>query len=356
MVLGMRGIAACVRWELWSRVLVAGLVLASRSVRCVSLAGAQTPSLYERAQDAFKAKHFSEAAPLFAAYAALDSNSDALLMEGKALVNTGDLSHAEQALRGYVAQNLRSSDAMYLLGYVLQRENHPKESLEWLTKAAAVAPPKAEDLKIAALDYVLLDDYDDAVRWLQRALQSDDKDAEIWYSLGRARMMQGNYTAAEQAFHRALILAPTSVKAENNLGLTYEAENRNSEALAAYAAAIAWQQRIDHPSEQPLLNYGTLLISQNRSAEAVTALESAARIAPANAKCHEQLARAYEQTGEMEKAQRQMEEAVRLDNGNARLHYQLGQMYRHAGKATQAKDELDRSAKLYGTHGTPEDK
>ena len=46
-----------------------------------------------------------------------------------------------------------------MLGFVLNRENRPVESLEFYTKAAAITRPTADDLKIVGLDYVLLDDY-----------------------------------------------------------------------------------------------------------------------------------------------------------------------------------------------------
>lgn len=318
---------------------------------------AQGQSLSAQAQDAFDGKRYADAAKLFDEAAADPQTTDAgtaLLMEGKSLTNLNDFAGADKALRKCLARNARSSEALYLLGYVLQRENKPRESLEVFTRAAAVEPPTANDLKIVALDYVLLDDYADAVHWLERALKADPLNAEAWYDLGRARMTQGDFVPAEQAFQHALKISPRDVKSENNLGLVYEAENRVPEALRAYEAAIADQQGIAHPSEQPLLNYGTLLISQNRSADAIRVLGPAVQIAPTDSACHEQLARAYAQAGKVAEAQQQMEQAVLLDQQNARLHYELGQLYRRVGRSKESEAELKQSAKLYGSHSTPE--
>jgi len=185
------------------------------------------------------------------------------------------------------------------------------------------------------------------------AVQNDPKNADAWYALGRSQMTQGNFVAAQQAFDRVLSIHPADVKALNNLGLSYEAQNRTADALHAYARAVAAQQGTAHPSEQPLLNYGTLLISQNRIADAIAALEPAIRIAPKDAKCHEELARAYQQANRLSEAQQQLEQAVALDPKNPRLHYQLGRLYQHAGLAEKARAELELSAKLYGTHSTP---
>ena len=46
-----------------------------------------------------------------------------------------------------------------------------KAGVVQLTKAAALQSPTGDDLKIVALDYVLLNDYSDAVRWLEKAVE-----------------------------------------------------------------------------------------------------------------------------------------------------------------------------------------
>ncbi len=247
---------------------------------------------------------------------------------------------------------------MYDLGEVLYYENRPKDSLASYTAAAALSAPAARDLRFVALDYVLLEDYSDAVRWLDRALKSDPADSELWYDLGRTRMMQLNFTAAETALQRSLAIAPRLVKAKNNLGVTYEALNRSAEALEAYQEAIAWQRDLPRRSEQPLLNYGKLLIEQNRIAEAVPPLETAIEIAPHNPKCHEQLSRALSRSGkdQSERAQKEMLEAVRLDPLNARLHFQLGILYRQAHKPELATEQLNLSGELYGSRMTDPDR
>ena len=276
------------------------------------------------------------------------------MSRAEALITTSHFAEAEAALRVYVQRNPTSARARYDLGKVLHYENRPKDSLASYTAAAAINPPAMEDLRLVALDYVLLEDYGDAIRWLERALEGDPGNAELWYDLGRTRMMQLDFTAAEAAFKQCLKLSPRLVKAENNLGVTYEAENRSPEAMEAYQAAIAWQRDSGHPSEQPFLNYGTLLIIQNRSGEAVAPLEAAVELAPNDPKCHEQLARALSQSGKdnADRAQKEMLEAIRLDPNNARLHFQLGLMYRRAGKSALAKEQMDLSARLYGTTGT----
>lgn len=334
-----------------------GVILLTASTAGTVLA--QTPSLYAQGQQAFAEKRYSDAAKFFDASAAAKEQTtdsaavDALFMEGKALANSGDLAGADRVLNAYLQRNARSAPALYLLGYVLQREDKPRQSLAIFTRAAAIRTPLPNDLRIVALDYVLINDYPDAIHWLTLAVQQDPHNAEAWYDLGRSQMSQGNFVAAQHAFERVLALDPHDVRALNNMGLSYEAQNRLPDALHAYAQAISAQQGSAHPSEQPLLNYGNLLISQNRSAEAVTALEQAIKIAPKDAKCHEALGRAYLQVERLPDARQQLEQAVALDPANPRLHYQLGRLYHRLGFAEKSKAELGLSQKLYGTHSTP---
>lgn len=278
-----------------------------------------------------------------------------LLAEAQTFLAANDLAHADSALRRCLAAKADSAEAMYLLGRTLQRENQPKESLQWFTKAASLSPPSGEDLRIVGMDYVLLNDYTDAIHWLERSVEKNARNSEAWYDLGRAWMMQGDYTAAEKALLMAKSMRPKFVKAENNLGLVYEAQNHPSEAAAAYRQALAWQEGDPHPSEQPFLNYGTLLVTQQRTADALPLLAQAVAIAPGNSKAHEQFSHALEQQGQIPEAQEQMLKAIEIEPGNAAFHYQLGQLYRRSGDAEKGRAEMQLSSKLYGTRSSTQD-
>lgn len=111
------------------------------------------------------------------------------------------------------------------------------------------------------------------------------------------------------------------VKSENNLGVIYEAQNRPADAAKAYSQAVSWQSGEPHPSEQPLLNYGALLNTQQKAAEATPLLEQAVTIAPTCVKCHEELARAFGQTDNLARAISEMARASTLDPTNPCLHF-----------------------------------
>jgi len=314
----------------------------------------QTVNAYQRAEAAFAAHRYAESAQLFAqAEKENPGGSDALLMEGKSLVNVEQFAQAETALRTYASRHPDSSDALYLLGFVLNREDKPAESLNTYTQAAKLATPQSDDLKVVAMDYVLLDDYDDAIRWMKQAVAFDPKNEQAWYGLGRCLYSQSEFQEAAAAFERALALDAHDVKAEANLGLAWEMANRPEAAEQAYKAAVALADADAKTDEWPYLDYASFLLEHDRPGEAVPLLERAVAVAPRCAECHGKLGRALAETGKARRGVAELRTAVALSPQDPKLHYDLGRAYRAAGEMEQARAELALSAKLYGSKDSP---
>ncbi len=308
---------------------------------------AQSSSDYEHAVAAFHAGDYSAAETLFAkTELASPGSTDALLYEAKCQIQLQRFVDADKTLRDYLLHNPESPDALYLLGFALHRENKPAESLAIYTKAAARKSPEGDDLKIVGLDYVLLNDYTDAIKWLEKAVAMDPGNEEAWYFLGRAYYTKNMLPDAKKAFQTVLNLNPRYARAENNLGLIFEAEANPSEALQSYRNAIEWQGQSSHPSEQPYLNLGSLLMEQNRTEEAVVPLEKAVHLAPGNGLCHLKLGTALLRLAKLNEAQRELEEATRLEPENAAAHYQLGRLYKQVKAMDRAKAEFDRAGEI----------
>jgi tetratricopeptide (TPR) repeat protein len=314
---------------------------------------AQGPSLYEQGQAAFRSRQYADATLLFARAEAADpGRSDALLFEGKALANLGRFTEADDVLHRYLARNPDAADAHYMLGFVLHRENRPEDSLAEYTAAARISRPQPDDLKVVALDYVLLNDYPDAIHWFEKAVAIDAGNREAWYGLGRCYYSQSRFPDAERAFERALALKADDVKTVTNLGLVYEMENRIDDADRMYAKAVGLAQSDPRSDEWPYLNYASFLLENSRAPEAVALLEQAIKIAPRCADCHGKLGRALAATGKLTDAVAELRQAVTISPQDPKMHYELGRAYRAAGQMDQAKEELAVSAKLYGAKAT----
>ncbi|NYF90205.1 tetratricopeptide repeat protein [Tunturiibacter empetritectus] len=281
-----------------------------------------------------------------------EARAENSLQQARDQIKRSEFAAAEQVLRTFLQREPASADALYLLGEVLMRRDQPKESLRVFTQAAAERRPTGEELRLVGLDYVLLQDYADAIRWLKQATDLSPGDADTWYSLGRAQYSKGDYGGAETSFRRVLTLDSRSVKAENNLGLTLASQNHLEKAMEAYRKAEALQQGSALQSEQPLLNLGLLLLDRNQPQEAAEKLARAAAIAPSCAQCQEALGQALLALNRLTEAEAAMEKAVALEPKNPRFHFVLGRAYKQSGEVEKSKIELQKSAELYGSHST----
>lgn len=306
------------------------------------------------------------------------SNRD--LSDARTLLAAGNVEKAEEAARGYLVQNQRSGEAHFLLGLILFRkiqsvalehqissrssdshnrnedvtfrEENARASLAEYTEGAKYQHPSAMDLKIVALDYVLLGSYADASKWLTSSVKADPQDAEAWYYLGRSRYNENRFEDAIQAFLRSLERKPQDVKAETNLGLCLVGLNRLADAEAAFRKSIEWQSVSAGKEVEPYIDLGDLLIQQNRPKEAVAYLTQAITLAPRESRAREKLGTAYLSLNDLVSARSQLETAVVLDPGDASLHYLLGSVYRRQGDSERARTEFEQFQLLKEANGS----
>jgi tetratricopeptide (TPR) repeat protein len=255
----------------------------------------------------------------------------------------------ESGLRRDLALHPDSAPTLYKLGQVLRLENKPKESLETYTQAAQLQKPNAEQLRSVALDYVLLEDYNDAIHWLEIAVSMEPGNADVLYSLGRCLYTQGRYPEAQAAFLHVLQIKPDHLKATENLGLIYDYVNHPEKAEVALRKAAEWAGP-DSKDEWPFLDLGAFLLDHDRAAEAVPYLRRAEAINAASVACHEKLGRALVDTGDVSGGIKELETAAQLDPKNAKMHFELGHAYRAAGEMEKSRAEFALSQSLYGEH------
>jgi tetratricopeptide (TPR) repeat protein len=277
---------------------------------------------------------------------------EALLAQANATVKAGSFSDAEIMVRKYLSQQDASADGHYLLGYILSHEKKATESLAEYTRAAQLRTPTANDLKMVAVDYVMLGDYLDADRWLTKALSWNPSDADGWYYLGRTKYNENRFAEAIDSFQKCLKLDAHNVKAEDNIGLSYQGLNQTEQATQAFQTAISWQSGATGKDAQPYLNLGMLLAEQENPEAGLPYLQEAVVLAPRNAKAHEQLGRAYLKLKRWQDSHDELERAVQLAPNSSSLHYELGISYRDQGLKDQAQKEFDRCTELNATHSS----
>lgn len=271
---------------------------------------------------------------------------DAALVNAKLLFEKGSTIEAERLTRSYLESHPASPDAHFLLGLILFKQVKAKDSLAEYSAGAKYRNPSAYDLKVVALNYVLLNDYTDADKWLSKSVRMDSHNWETWYYLGRTKYNENRFEEAVNAFQQALRLSPKNVKAEDNLGLSYDGLGRRQEAEQAYRNAIRWQSELLQQDPGPYLDLGILLVEQNRPQDAIPYLQEAVQISPPDPKAHERLGKAYERLDRLAEAQVELEKAVKASPNDGSLHYMLGQIYRRQGLKDKAQAEFEKSTAL----------
>ncbi|MFC5863181.1 tetratricopeptide repeat protein [Acidicapsa dinghuensis] len=260
------------------------------------------------------------------------------------------LADTEARLRANLQQNPRSADTLYELALVLRQQNKPRESLETYTRAAQIQKPNVAQLRSVALDYVLLDDYDDAIRWLRVALGMEPNNTDALYSLGRCLYTQNLFSDAEKTYLKVLALDPTHLKAEENLGLTYDALNNPQRAEEALRTAVQWAKERDLHDPWPYLDLGIFLLDQSREADAQPFLERAVEFDPKSSWAHEKLGMALVANENSARGIRELQLAVDLAPNDPKTHFELGRAYRASGQKDKARSEFEISKSLYGKH------
>ena len=309
---------------------------------------------------------------------------DPALAPARLLLQQGKLSEAEAATRNFLLAHADSAEAHFLLGFILFREIGEKwheagkaqeatlpysdgsaigslaefrdakarESLAEFTAGARYHAASAFDLKIVALDYLLLKHNMDADRWLTQSVQLNSRDAQAWYYLGRTKYSTGQFREAIEAFEECLKLEPRNVEAENNVGLSYEALRRPDEAIQAFENAIAWQTESSAKNPEPFIELAHLYLNENQPEKAVPYLSQSIAISPNVSKAHEELGKAYSLLHRLSEAQAELEKAIELTPQAPNLHCLLAAIYSKQGLEEKAKAESDRCAALSGTHST----
>lgn len=273
------------------------------------------------------------------------------LAEARSLVERNRFTEAERLVRRYLDTHRASAEGHYLLGYVLFKQRKAKESLAEYTEAAQYRKPTAAELEAVGGDYVLLHDYPDADKWFSLAVEWDPASFQARYLLARAKYAENRFDEAVAVFLECLKLDPRSVKAEDNLGLSYEGLDKTEEALAAYRQAILWEGS-EGKDANPYIDLGALLVNANQASEAIEPLLKAVELAPGEMRAHRELGKAYAHLGHLEKAQREFEKTVELAPDVASPHYLLAQVYRKRGLAQKAQVESDRYRELTSTHSS----
>ena len=159
----------------------------------------------------------------------------------------------------------------------------------------------------------------------------------------------GQYPVAQQKFQQALQANPRSADAKYNLGAVAHLtalQNRDRGQIAA--AENYYNQCLDldpnHVNCRRAL--AVLLTEDSRPDQAFTMLKNWVVTSPGVADARIELARLYEDYGDLRTAEQQLQQALALDVRNARAHSALGHIKELSGDYQQAAVSYERAVQL----------
>ena len=139
-------------------------------------------------------------------------------------------------------------------------------AIELLRSAVELEPANPTALNMLANRLMAADDPDSACELLRRAIASDPKAPALWLNLAAAHRQRGAAGDEEEALNGALALEPYFLPALLQKGELFERDNRNTESLAAYSAALTIASRAgDIPASlQPRLRHAGEVVTRLR--------------------------------------------------------------------------------------------
>lgn len=240
-------------------------------------------------------------------------------------------------------------------------ERSPKHRAGWLAYSNALAAAgRAEQ----------------AATVLQQALVEFPDDPQVLSNLGELYLANsGMQTKALELLLKAVAIDPTSVAAQQNLGLAYDATGQTESAMRTWEEAIRLQPnyplahnslatcladrgqftdaethyrlaiRFDPQYADAHFNYATLLVKQNRLPQAETELRETIRLQPKAAMAYTNLGNILEQQGNVKGAIAQYRLAIEKDPTLDRPQLALGMALGAQGDLREARTHLELAAR-----------
>jgi tetratricopeptide (TPR) repeat protein len=262
---------------------------------------------------------------------------------------------AEQILIDALRQNPKSPRLLTFLGGIYFLYGDYAQSVVALKKAERLSPLGNGDRFTLAMAYVILKHSDMAQPELERLTRADPEKALYFYWLSRVHYDQKHYAEGVANARKALQLDPEFTRAQDDLGLCYEALGKYQEAIAAYNQALTLNRRAQPPSPWPPLDFGALLVKLNRLDEAHVYLEEALRYDERFPQGHYELGLLLDKQGKQKDAIRELRIAASLTPSYAEPHYALGRIYTQIGNLPEAQREFAQFDKIKRAKQNPAD-
>ena len=170
-----------------------------------------------------------------------------------------------------------------------------------------------------------------ALDYAKRAVQAAPNDPQLWFLLGYAARLDGEYQEAVDAYSHGLRLDPSSLDGQSGLAQVYSLTGRTAEAERILKQVVASSP--DRSGDLTML--GEMSMRSKDYTGAIDWLDRAEKIHP-DARAELLLALSYQQTKQPDLANRYLELAEHRAPNNPEIQRAMAGFYRDTGNFAQA--------------------
>ena len=207
----------------------------------------------------------------------------------------------------------REDSTMYILpfmqGELALRQEQSAQAAQYFEECLNLAPNFDQAMTGLAGALEAQGKSEEALHWLQRALQRNPQNFRAWYEMGWIQSRSGDSGAAMTSLQKTLEIQPGFALAYRDLGMLQFA--RQDYATAAASLQKAADLKLNEPT---LLNYLGICYSRtNRLQQALNSYRQALKLNPGYAEAHLNLGFTYQRLNRPAAARREYAAACHLD-------------------------------------------
>jgi Flp pilus assembly protein TadD len=218
----------------------------------------------------------------------------------------------------------------------------PKSIAEWKSEQTKDWLNSADGLYYTGFLYFLLNEYEKALRYLEKVAREKPDYADLYFYIGYCKDELGRYSQAIEAYKQAILLKPDFFEAYSNLGAIYADIGRYTEAIEVLNLALQLNPR----DAQVYYNLGLVYGSLGRYEDEIKAYEKAITYEPDHLEALLSLCEAYLKLGRYKDAVKIHKIGIRFFPDLFEFYLGLGIVYVQLGKYKDAIEPVKRAIEL----------